>query len=329
MTRRAIGGLVWCAAVAAALGWAAPGHRVITRTAVGLASEDLPAWVLDNDTMARIAFQANEPDRWRGIGSATLNDENNGDHYIDVEQLGTHGLTLETLPALRYEYVAALARTGEVPSDASEFKSGDVGFLPYAISEHYAKLVSSFNTERIIESLEDPARAQQLEAERANVVREMGQLSHFVGDASQPLHTTIHHHGWVGDNPEGFTTEGGFHAYIDSDVVALHRLNVEALSHWVGEAQEVKPGGAFAAGVALIARSHAAVKTLYTLERDGELDGEVGRAFIAAQLGDGGEVLAGLYRAAWAESKPTAEQVEAFEKYNSFGAEESWGHEAR
>ena len=329
MRRRTIGGLVWCAAVCCAMGWAAPGHRVITRTAVGLASEDLPAWLLEEKTLARIAYQSNEPDRWRGIDSDALNDENNGDHYIDVERLEEHGLTLETLPPLRYGFVAALARTGEVPSDEREFDSGDVGFLPYAISEHYAKLVSSFNTLRVIESLGEPAREAQAEAARENVVREMGQLSHFVGDASQPLHTTIHHHGWVGENPEGFTTEGGIHSYIDSGVVSLHGLSVETLSGSAGKAREIEPGGAFAAGVALIGRSFAAVKPLYTLERDGDMEGVAGRAFIAGRLADAAEVLAGLYKAAWAESEPTAEQIKAYVRYNSFGAEYGWGDGSR
>jgi hypothetical protein len=40
-------------------------------------------------------------------------------------------------------------------------------------------------------------------------------MGHLIGDASQPLHTTIHHHGWVGDNPHNYTTSRGFHSWID------------------------------------------------------------------------------------------------------------------
>ena len=53
----------------------------------------------------------------------------------------------------------------------------------------------------------------------APTIRDMGVLSHYVGDGSQPLHTSLHFNGW-GDypNPEGFTNsrqthgtfEGGF-----------------------------------------------------------------------------------------------------------------------
>ena len=34
-----------------------------------------------------------------------------------------------------------------------------------------------------------------------------GWLGHYVGDGSQPLHTTIQYNGWVGPNPHGYTTE--------------------------------------------------------------------------------------------------------------------------
>ena len=50
---------------------------------------------------------------------------------------------------------------------------------------------------------------------RANIIYIMGVMGHYVGDASQPLHTTIHHHGWVGPNPNGYTTNRTFHSWID------------------------------------------------------------------------------------------------------------------
>ena len=43
----------------------------------------------------------------------------------------------------------------------------------------------------------------------------MGVMGHYVGDATQPLHTTKHYNGWVGDNPEGYTTSRKIHSWID------------------------------------------------------------------------------------------------------------------
>ena len=58
----------------------------------------------------------------------------------------------------------------------------------------------------------------------------MGILAHFVGDAAQPLHTTKHHHGWKGDNPNGYTTENSIHAYIDGGVIKTQRIDAEGVS---------------------------------------------------------------------------------------------------
>ena len=56
---------------------------------------------------------------------------------------------------------------------------------------------------------------QEISNAQANVIYRMGILSHFVGDASQPLHTTKHYNGWVGNNPKQYTTRRSFHSWID------------------------------------------------------------------------------------------------------------------
>ena len=84
------------------------------------------------------------------------------------------------------------------------------GFLPWAITEYYEKLKSCFSYLKTFQKYggtpEEIANAQ------ANVVYVMGVMGHFVGDGSQPLHTTMHFNGWVGDNPHGYTTSLKFHA---------------------------------------------------------------------------------------------------------------------
>lgn len=310
-------------------GWSAPGHRVITRSAIRALPTEVPSWVRDAATAELTAFQSNEPDRWRGTRIDALGHENNGDHYIDLEDLGDYGLTLRTIPRRRYEYVEALVRATPKPADEqpgrgnARFDPGKVGMLPYAIMEHYAKLVSSFNTARIIERVGGPERGYQLQAARANVAYHMGQLSHFVGDAGQPLHTTIHHHGWMGDNPRGYTTAPSFHAYIDDDIVSHHRLNDAAISGDV-RAIQIPSDGVWDAALDLIERSHAQVEPLYRLQASGELQGEPGRKLIRERMADAASVLAGIYAKAWADSTPTDQQVRDFLRYNDFAAENHW-----
>lgn len=323
---RAISCVLACgAAIAGAtmVGWSAPGHRTITEVAIASLPEDFPRWVCDPIGVAKASFESNEPDRWRGTRVPALGHENNGDHYMDVEYLAEYGLSLETLPRLRYEFVDAVVRAA--PSAGETFSPEKIGMLPYAIMEHYAKLRSSFNSVRILEVLGDPRRAVQLEAARANALYHMGQLSHFVGDAAQPLHLTIHHHGWVGENPNGYTTEGRFHSFIDYAVVRNHELGPKALRAFIKPAAEIPSDGVWDAAIALMERSFAQVEPLYALEKSGDLDREAGRAFIGERLADAASVLAGLYERAWVDSAPTQREIDDWVKYNSFGEELGYG----
>lgn len=330
MNRRVVTLVLACIA-SAALGWSAPGHRTITHSAISLLPDEMPAWVRDPAIAAQIAYQSNEPDRWRGTRLPVLEHENGPDHYLDAELLGDVGLTLRTLPALRYDFVLAIGRA----RPAGERRGvtgpdvGKVGFLPYAIAEHYAKLVSSFNTVRILEHLDDPGRAHQLAAARANAVYHMGQLSHFVGDAAQPLHTTIHHHGWVGPNPKGYTTAYAFHRYIDGDIVEWHALNVEGLGPFLATTPRIEAEGVWDAVIAHVERSHAAVEPLYVMEKSGALREDAGRAFIAERMADAAMTLAGLYWSAWRAAEPTAQQVQDWVRYNALDAEAGWRQRTR
>jgi hypothetical protein len=310
----------------AALGWGARGHRLIACLALDGLPADAPAFLRDPGTRDLIAEEANEPDKWRGITAPALAHANGPDHYLDVEDLEQFGLTLDTVPELRQEYFRVLAISKHIhpeeitqPYDAKD--DGDKtkewpGFLPHAISEHYQKLRSSFNTLRILEALDDPARATQLELARRNVVTEMGMLAHFVGDAAQPLHTTRHHHGWVGPNPAGYTTDHGIHAYIDSAIIDLHGYTYESLKASVNFDRTINQADPWSDVIAHIHRSFEHVEPLYALQHEKALDGEAGKAFIAERLTDGAGMLGALYKAAW-ESVPTDQQVASWVKYNS------------
>ena len=326
----------WLAVVVVGLGaggireaaaWNARGHRTVTMLALDGLPEGMPAYLREPSIRARIAEQSVEPDRWRGTRAVAIAHEANTEHYIDVEDLAPYGLTLSGLPEYRYEYVRvmAVARAAHPESFPSEGKDPDKtkdwpGFLPYAIAEHHAKLRSSFGTYRILEAVNDPARADQLEQARQNIICEMGLLSHFVGDAAQPLHTTRHHHGWVGENPQGYTTEGGFHAYIDGKVIDAHGLDFDALRP--GMAYDLKVDGrvgSWRAGLDEIQRSFAEVETLYRMKKDGSLERDEGKAMLSGRMRDGARTLEALYASAWEASAPTPGEISSFIKYSESG----------
>lgn len=318
-----------------ALAWDAHGHRTITLLAIDKLAADIQkdetagrelAFVFTESGRAQAAYQSGEPDRFRAIRIGQLKHENDPEHYIDIEDLEPFGLTLSTIPPLRYEYVRAMViakhehpeqmRTYNEKTDVAKTQEFP-GFLPYAAIEHYGKLVSSFRQIRVLESLKDPARADQLTAARSNVIYEMGYLSHMIGDAAQPLHTTRHHHGWVDDNPHGYTTNRGFHAYIDGTVLSLHALSYDTLKTMPIATIEIDKNDPWKNILEHVQRSFDTVRPLYELQKSGDLDKAPGKQFISERLGDGAAMLGALYFAAWQASEASDKDVREFKGYDA------------
>lgn len=323
--------LTTSAGAPSALAWDCVGHRAITLLAMdGLAKRtpDLPDWLKSENTRLMAASNACEPDRFRSIRTpGYLAHENNMEHYMDVEDLESFGLTLDTVPPLRNEYLRALIiAKHEHPENAGPYnekldptRSQEwPGFVPHAMMEHYCKLISAFKTERTLEKLGDSARAPQLEAARAHAILELGMLSHVVGDTAQPLHTTCHHHGWVGPNPNGFTTDRKIHAYIDGEVLVVHQLDYEALKGQCRHERTVDGADPWKDAIDHIRRSHDQVLPLYQMHKSGDLDREPGKAFITERLCDGGDMLGAMFAAAWKASEPTDKDIAEFVRYDKW-----------
>jgi hypothetical protein len=319
---------------ASAHAWDAHGHRTIALLAMDVMESKLPeeakkgdlAYLFTESGRTQVGYEAGEPDRYRSINYGPLKHENDPEHYIDVEKLDQFGLTLSSIPPLRYEYLRDMAiAKHEHPDKVDPYNERrDMartqewpGFLPYSIEEHYGKLIASDRQVRILESLHDPKRADQLAAARANVIFEMGQLAHFVGDAAQPLHTTAHHHGWVGPNPDGFTTASGFHRYIDTTVLGIHHLSYDTLKGKCTTDRPVaNPYNPWDEIIAHIQRSFDEVRPLYVLQKSGDLDREPGKAFITERLCDGAAMLGSLYASAWEASAMSPKDVSDFVGYD-------------
>lgn len=301
-----------------AFGWNARGHRLITLLALDGLPADAPAFLKDETVRQRIAFQASEVDRWRGWNAPVLGHENKPDHYLDLEDLTAFGLTLETIPRLRGEYLRALAVAKHVhPEQAPPYDAAKdtertkewPGFLPHAIAEHYCKLQAALWQIRTLEKIGDSDRAYQLTQEKENAIYHMGMLSHFVGDTAQPLHTTRHFNGWVGENSSGFTTSNQFHSYIDGGVIATHNLTYEGLKPNARYTVTLNARDPWNDVLAYIRRSHDRMQPVYELEKSGKLDQAEGKVFITECLRDGSTMLAALYAAAWESSTPNQKQV--------------------
>jgi hypothetical protein len=313
--------LGWLAA-SQALAWDYEGHRIVNQLALASLPTNFPAFVRQPATAERIAFLAGEPDRWRNTPDLPLKHFNGPDHYIDLEQLTEYGLKPESLPPLRYDFIAALGVARKMhpenfPAiDASRNEDHTrelVGLLPWALAENYSKLKSGFSYLKAFE--ENGGTPEEIANAQQNIVYIMGVMGHYAGDSSQPLHSTIHHHGWVGQNPNHYTTESSIHSWIDGGFFRkIGGANLKELSSKVRTAQlltlnqhPAEPSQVFQAGLEFIREQHRQVEPLYELYKDGKLSGEgekgtEGRAFLEAQLLKAGQFLGDIWYSAWQQA---------------------------
>lgn len=314
--------MVWLSTVllaARAAAWDYEGHYVINQLALASLPTNFPAFVFMPATRERIAFLSGEPDRWRNISELPLKQDNGPDHYIDLEELNQYGMTPDTLPPLRYDFVGQLAAFRAKHAD--KFPPVDpardpahtgnlVGFLPWTITEYSARLKSAFSYLKAYQ--EAGGSSSEIANAQANIIYLMGVMGHFVGDGSQPLHTTIYFNGWVGSNPHGYTTNHTFHSWIDGGYFRkTGGLKVENMLGKIRPAEHIgDPGrmdGIFRVALKYIMEQNALVEPLYQLEKDGKLSGAgenglAGRAFLEAQLVRAGQMLGNIWLTAWLDA---------------------------
>ena len=211
------------AAPGPALAWGGAGHRMIGQAAMESLPPELPAFLRTPQAVADVGELSRELDRSKGAGRVHDTNRDPG-HYLDLNDDGTAlgGPRLAALPPTREDYEKALGAVG-----ANSWKAG---YLPYSIVDQEEQLTRDFAFWRVLAYAEAheqaPDRKSWFTADRirreALILSTLGQLSHYVGDGSQPLHVTIHFNGW-GDfpNPAGYT-KAHIHAPFESDFVGAN-----------------------------------------------------------------------------------------------------------
>jgi hypothetical protein len=299
--------------------WDYEAHRVVNELALASLPADFGGFELTPALKNRVAFLGGEPDRWRNVSDLELKHYNIPEHYFDLEDIQWCGLTPETLPPLRYDFMAVLARAWAAhpenfpaidPAKDADHTRELTGFLPWAITEYYEKLKSDFSVLKAVKehggTPEDAANAQ------ADVVYVMGVMGHYVGDGSQPLHTTRHFNGWVGANPKGYTTSLRFHSWIDGGYFKkTGGIKAEPLLGKIHPAERLSSardaGGMFKQVVAYVVEGNKLVEPLYDMDKNGQLTGEgdkglEGRPLLDGQIVKAGQMLGNLWYTAWREA---------------------------
>jgi hypothetical protein len=193
------------------------------------------------------------------------------------------------------------------------------GYLPYSLLDGWQQLRKDFAYWRVDDYLARHGKTPVLRRhglrtraiEERLIVRDLGVWGHFVGDACQPLHVTVHYNGW-GDypNPNGYTEDHHTHAMFESAFV----------NKFVSEgavAKYMKPQSAFAVPTALLsqdavmsdimqylAATGQTVPRLYQIDKAGGFASGTpdAVAFAASRLAAGAMELRDLTVLAWQDS---------------------------
>ncbi len=299
--------------------WSYEGHHAVNELAIASLPPDFGIQ-LTPALKTRIEYLAGEPDRWRNVSDLPLTHFNGPDHYIDLEDLPLYGLTPDTLPMMRYDFVAGIARARaahpekfppiDPGGDADHTRELD-GFLPWAITENYEKLKSGFSSLKAYQT--HGGTPEEIANEEADIVYIMGVMGHYVGDGSQPLHTTRYYNGWdPKNNPKGYTTRKTFHAWIDGGYFRkTGGIKVDELAGKIQPATVIPnasdPNAFFHDIVNYLAEQNKFVEPLYQMEKDGQLTGEGDKGkealpFLQGQLVKAGQMLGNIWYTAWADA---------------------------
>ena len=272
--------------------WGSVGHEMAARTATTALPSAMPAFF--RGAADQLVYLDSEPDRWRNFELREMDQAWSYDHYVDLENVPDGALDTPD----RFEFLKALYDAG------LEKPERDGGFLPYRIIEVYQRVVTEW---RMWRSEDDTQKKQWIEA---RILNDAGILGHYVTDASQPHHTTIHFNGWSAGapNPEGFSNDRSFHSRFESAFVEAHVTQAD-VDGQAGRGSPASVAGAARAAVwAYIEESHSHVVQLYRLDRDIGFDPSAPlkaetRDFAASRLAAGADMLADLWWSAWLESE--------------------------
>jgi hypothetical protein len=259
--------IVLLAGAASAAAWDSRTHKLIVRLAIaGLPTGAVATTFAQNSP--HLQEFAVEPD--------TILRPMNGDaegrrHYIDLENFGP-----DPFSRLIPDYAAMQREVGTATLERS-------GILPWAIEDEASQMAAAWQT-----------------GDCATMIRHAGYLAHYIGDASQPLHTTRFYDGYT-------AADRGSHARLESSVdyrvaefEALDAGQIRAepiTSVWSPVIVEIRRSNALVQSTITtdqVVRETATSRTAYT---DALMTRE--RTMIAAQLADAATVLASVWLFEW------------------------------
>ncbi|CAE1132852.1 nuclease [Xanthomonas euroxanthea] len=285
-----------CSGNAAA--WGHRAHAAIDSAAVQALPDDGPVFL--KQYVQVIADGATLPDGWRSESEPFLKIEEDPNHGWFREQFAF----MQHPPRSRYAFVLALYDeqrriASSDPQRAQRMNVRWAGTLPYAATEGYQRIVATMRQLRALRAKGQDSR--ELERTCAFYV---SWFAHYIGDGAQPQHDSIHHDGWQGPNPNGYSTDPKVHGKFESDYVDKIALTPQDLLRRM-PALAHQQGDVFEQILDFLDVGTARVEQVYRLEKAGAFDdasSSDGRAMVYRTAGDGAAMLRDLLVRAWRES---------------------------
>jgi len=270
----------------AAHAWGNDGHRMINRLAASTLPADVPEFLRSPAALDEIEYIGPEPDRWRSKAEPELVAAQAPEHFIDLELADALG----PLPHKRLDFEAKVFAAGQRPET--------IGLQPWQTDEVWERLKSAMRQYR-----EMKAAGQDTKEVEPLIIFYAGWLGHYVGDGSQPLHVTVKYNGWVGPNPNGYTTDHKIHYEFESPFVTanIHLPDVQAKMTPV----KAIDGDMFDAYVAYLRQTATFIEKVYQFDKAGAFTGagtQESRDFTAERLAAGASMLRDMIYSAWIDS---------------------------
>lgn len=293
--------------------WGRDGHMMINRLAAQYLPSDVPAFLRNGNALDTMEYLGPEPDRWKGRSEKELSDTQSPDHFFDYEEAvyaatpcteGTPNcIAGYNFPKERYDFLRALAAAQ--PKHPDIVLKENVGLQPWQVEEIWQRLKTDLREYRkLVAANKDTAPVQTV------ILFEAGWLGHYVGDGSQPLHTTIQYNGWTGPNPNGYTTDHKIHALFESIYVSAN-IKPADVAPLVAATQPKPIDDEWTSYLNYLRHTNSLVEKTYQIEKTGgftEAGTPEAKTFTEERLSAGAIELRDLIYSAWVHSADPVEE---------------------
>lgn len=306
--------------------WGVRGHTVANLAAVEGIPEDGPVFL--KAQQAYIGHLGTIPDTWRGYTEPYLRISEDANHGWYTEQFDY----ITDPPHSRTEFILKVydqyLKVKAANSDRAKLINiRYTGLQAYSIMEGYERMKAGMRLYRAVDSPQPAAslatvlaKISPLFADKAQVKQMlandiafyMGWVGHYVADAAQPLHNSMHHDGWSGPNPKGYTRDTEVHGRFESNFVDLIETTApDVVKYMRKDARHLDDVWKAVLDHSLEARE--SVEDVYRADLRGALkktDDAEARELVYKRLASGAGFLRDLAYTAWIESGKPVPRVD-------------------